>query len=369
MTGPTDAGDPHGVRPFAWWPWVLGAVAVVCWSAYFLLALSAATPDFVPSMLRLPAREGGETVLAQRGQFGDAFGAFNALVSTLALVGLFFTIRSQQQQLATQVSIGRANDLLVRQQQFQEQFYRAVDAYRELLAEITAHGADGAVHRARAALNHLWREGVIARIAGHDVPLLDEASRAQRDAQQHETLGAWNTNDRAALAIDRLLQALSAEPDDREATYRAIGEAWAAMVMANRFQLDALFRAWYTVYRVLATAPAYQLDPPTVRLYAAGFRAQLSWVELAFLLVNQSALPGCPSYPRASHMSNLHATFDNLDVSHDVVLSVLRQRAALAQPYAGVEQARLTDRAFHSAGEDAAAGGGASRAAAFARKP
>lgn len=106
------------------WPWPIwiGILSLLLWCSYAMLALSNEAPDWLWGALRLP-RDDTSSILARRGQFGDAFGAFNALISTFALIGLFFTIRSQQQQLTEQGKASKTSERLTHQQQFQEQFY------------------------------------------------------------------------------------------------------------------------------------------------------------------------------------------------------------------------------------------------------
>ena len=305
--------------------------------------------DWLPGFLRLPVPKVDETVLTQRGQFGDAFGAFNALVSTFALIGLFYTIKSQQDQLTTQDRIGHSNDLLVRQQQFQEQFYRAVDAYRELLAEVTVIDADQVVHKGRVALNEIWRHRFLASIRADSLPQLRAALMDQLEALRNEGLGSWNTNDRASKSVTTLVDFLRADSNAREEALRLVGAAWSSVYLANRFQLDALFRSWYTAYRILGTATRYALDSDSVRLYSAVFRAQLSWVEMAFLLANQTGLPQCGRFPKACAVSNAYATYDNLDSGHDAVVATLKLSAEVNSTRV-TSEISLTSQAFGEQG-------------------
>ena len=80
-------------------PIILSSVALIAWVGYVALALSEYAPLWVPEALRLPSGEPGSSLLSRRGQFGDTFGAFNALVSTFALIGLLLTLRTQQEQI------------------------------------------------------------------------------------------------------------------------------------------------------------------------------------------------------------------------------------------------------------------------------
>lgn len=305
-------------------PLALCGIAVAAWFGYLALALSDTAPSWVPEALRLPPGDSGASVLSRRGQFGDAFGAFNALVSTLALIGLLFTLRTQQRQIQSQERTSASNDTLIRQQQFQDQLFRAVDAYRDQLQALTAPNSEGTGHIVgRLALRDIWRNQLVLHIDHSGLPSLKATLRAQLDAYGNEMSGIWNSYQEVSQLVVRLLSEMEAQKDVHDQILGRIGSAWQVVSLANRYQLDSLYRAWYTVYRVIETAPKYGVSPETMNLYSATFRAQISWIEMAFLLTNQFGLPGNPAYPRACKHSVRYAAFDNLDRTHDVVVSIL----------------------------------------------
>lgn len=325
------------------WPIWLGAAAFVLWMLYGLLALSTVSASWLPDFMTLPV-DGATSVLASRGQFGDAFGAFNALISTFALIGLFFTLHAQQIQINEQSKANKSFDLLARQQQFQEQYFRAVDTYRELLSSVS-YTTDHGLLTGRAALWAIWRELIVAPLATAESTPFVRALHKQIKAYSNAGLGDWNTNSEAIEAIGELTGAIAAD-GARAVIVQRIGVVWAAAYSMHRFQMDSLFRSWYTVYRVLDTADKYELPDETIRLYSASFRAQLSWIEMAFLLANQSALPGNPAFPRACHFSNRFRIFDNLEVSNDAVVAVLYQVALRNAENALGDEGQLCRRAF-----------------------
>lgn len=326
------------------WPLALSCIALIAWAVYFSFAMSVVTPAWVPDWLHeyfiLNTKADASTLMTTRGQFGDTFGAFNALVSTFALIGLLWTIRTQQQQLVDQDEHSRRSDLLIAQQQFQEQLYRAIDAYRELLTQIRASAdLEQQSLTGRNALNEMWVRQV------QELLYLERpgSSPSQSRDGRRSTIPS---SVRSASAIEEYCSSLQEDDEERRRVLQAIGALWANLYIENRFQLDALFRSWYTVYRVLDTAHSYGLSPATISLYSASFRAQLSWIELAFLLVNQSALGENPKFPKACDMSNRYVVFDNLSVDGDVVVSLLRRQAEAKGPYIAIEDATLTKHAF-----------------------
>lgn len=306
-------------------PVALSAIALIAWVLYLIVALSDSAYEWVPNFLRLPSGESGASVLSRRGQFGDAFGAFNALVSTFALIGLLFTLRTQQDQIRSQEKTSASNDRLVRQQQFQDQFFRAVDAYRDQLHAITSvsNNEQQALATGRLALLSIWRNQLVKHIKSGGIEQLRLALEAQREAYENEHSGIWNSHKELIDACNRLVAFLDADLKSQDDVLQRMGAAWQTVYLANRYQLDSLYRAWYTVYRVLDTAGVYQIPPETVRLYSAAFRAQVSWIEMAFLLINQFGLPGNPTYPKACVYSIRYVSFDNLDRDHDLVVGLL----------------------------------------------
>lgn len=337
-----------------WWHIAVPlVVAFGSWCAYLFLALSTTSPDWFPNLLRLPSPSDNNSTLMMRGQFGDAFGAFNALVSTIALVVLYFTLKAQQIQLKSQQRQGEATNRLFKQQQFQDQFYRAIDAYRTLLSDITVRhkpAESEIVHMGRQALNSLWRYSLVARLPAEFNDKFEFARRAQKEASSDEFISTLKHLRNAEVAINQFAASLKVDAALAQEVLGAIGRTWYTLYQANRFQLDALFRAWYTVYRILDTAKNYEIPASAIDLYSAMFRAQLSWVEMAFLLVNQSSLPEAPAFPRACFYSNEYAVFDNLASEQDVVVTVLKLRAQAGERSEDREVAVLTRAAFETGG-------------------
>ena len=91
------------------WPIAVGIIALFAWALYFSFAISVVTPAWIPDWIHryfmLSTKADAASIMTTRAQFGDTFGAFNALVSTLALIGLLWTIRMQQQQLIDQEGV------------------------------------------------------------------------------------------------------------------------------------------------------------------------------------------------------------------------------------------------------------------------
>jgi hypothetical protein len=116
---------------------------------------------------------------------------------------------------------------------------------------------------------------------------------------------------------------LLASPEGKLKALEVLGQGWWTLYSSQKPYLDALFRAWYTVHRILNEAPAYRVGADAQRLYAASFRAQISWIEMVYLLANQSGLPHNERFPRACQYSNTFCVFDNLGGSGDLTVALL----------------------------------------------
>ena len=342
---PKVLGENNPKRPGMGWPIALGVIALIAWAFYFSFAISVVTPAWIPDWIHqyflFHANADSATIMSTRGQFGDTFGAFNALVSTLALIGLLWTIRAQQQQLVDQDTHSRRSDQLIAQQQFQEQLYRAIDAYRELLVNIRvlASDANDDDRTGRDALNELWTRRLLAPL------YLVRPDLAARDGGPDRRADVPKTA-LGVVGVAAYCEELQRNLSEKSSVLQSIGIYWQGIYSENRYQLDALFRSWYTVYRVLDTAPSYGLSARTISLYSASFRAQLSWIELAFLLINQSGLPPNPEFPKACTLSNKYVVFDNLAIEGDIIVSLLRAEADASRPQQHLSRVRLTGESF-----------------------
>jgi hypothetical protein len=137
--------------------------------------------------------------LSNRGEFGDMFGAVNALFSGLAFAGLIFTIHVQRRELSLQrqeLSLQRreleaSREVLAQQeatmrsqgqtmadQRFEASLFSLIDSHIRAVDSLQYRGRDG-VHIGRAALSALFHEATV--LAADDINHRREASgRKQR---------------------------------------------------------------------------------------------------------------------------------------------------------------------------------------------
>lgn len=308
--------------------WLFWAIAVlVAWFIFLQIALSSTPaswmPDFLLSIFALPVGEQKVDVLALRGQLGDSFGPFNALVSSLALVGLISTLVLQQS--------------IAKQHQFQIQLFHAIEAYRSLLesfetpsrGDLPRPGASAI--RGRSGLEYAWKRYLVAVFEAKAsefrlvAPINLDAAEASLDFAAISQL-TKAAGDQSTILIS--------QQESRVRVLEALGQAWWMLYSSHRHHLDAMFRAWYTVHRILNEAPRYSVSPRSQFLYAASFRAQVSWIEMVFLLANQSGLPHNAKFPNACRFANYFCVYDNIEASTDITVSLLIELAKgrLADP-------------------------------------
>lgn len=307
------------IRAFSppWFRW--SCVAVLIWWLFLQLVLSTETPIWIPEFLRsllaLPP-DNQSSLLARRGQLGDSFGLFNALVSSLALVGVISTLALQQS--------------IAKQQQFQEQLFHAVEAYQSLLASFEpatlgfVAAGEGETLRGRTAMQRVWQRHVVASFSAESEALgVSELAKGASGSPAHRGAMDFAAVQRAIESATSHVGRLLASPEGKLRALEVLGQGWWTLYSSHKPYLDALFRAWYTVHRILNEAPAYRVGADAQRLYAASFRAQISWIEMVYLLANQSGLPHNEKFPRACRYSNSFCFFDNLGGSSDITVLLL----------------------------------------------
>jgi Putative phage abortive infection protein len=108
----------------------------------------------------------------------------------------------------------------------------------------------------------------------------------------------------------------------REHLYTRLTQTYNEMYSEHEHQLDAYFRTLYRIFELLSRGKTdYALSDKQVREYAAIARAQLSWQELAFVLLNCCAA----NFERAGKLYSQFALFDNLADRSSIVTTLLRK--------------------------------------------
>ena len=323
------------------WGWFVAIAVAVAWFATFLLALSDCS---VQAIVRLECTDWTwgsaaasvkdiEKSVAMKGQFGDVFGLLNGAFGAFTLFFVYRAFRLESKSSQAQIE-------LVRLERYYAEVAAAIQSYNRLLRDIlipdkvhtgemrgTWPGAHG--------LFHLWKVTVVfpqiqravrpskttglllqkwpdcwspaAELYGYGTPTVQETWRQQSWVEQQ--FGDIEVPEKIAIAVH-------------------LRQRWQILYSENRYQLDALFRAWYHVCKAIKNADEYGVDPQTEWRMSSRFRAQLSWIELLFLLANQVLSEGDEGtgFPKAVDFSERYAMFDNfvpgLDPSAHALLGI-----------------------------------------------
>jgi hypothetical protein len=83
------------------------------------------------------ASEPGDEAMVRAGQWGDSFGAFNALIISLALAGVLLTLRMQNKAIAQQHEQATKQDRDRHIQEFDRSFFELLGLMRAVRSEIT----------------------------------------------------------------------------------------------------------------------------------------------------------------------------------------------------------------------------------------
>jgi len=257
------------------------------------------------------------------GELGDSFGMLNGLFGAITLWLVYRTYRGDRESSETQAEMSAlqldqakfaadAQIALTRSERYMSEVAAASQSYNGLLHDIVAPDGPGARWEGRNGLWHWWKRyliqpGVGVRPGWKDAPT--------------KPLTPWNT-------VRRLY-------DDEQADTTLLGDAWVKeqvvshcnldelvkyarpswrkLYAQNWFQLDALFRSWFHVYKTINSAERMQVPAEIEWAAAARFRAQLSGIELAYLLANLvfSEGPDGKGFPEAIKMCERYAVFDN----------------------------------------------------------
>lgn len=103
--------------------------------------------------------------MEERGQFGDMFGGFNALASSLTLVGLAYTIYLQRIELRRAAEDATKQAAALYQQQFDSTFFQLLNVQAGILSDVDINGGIAGRARgrrafayARARLDRLYKQ-------------------------------------------------------------------------------------------------------------------------------------------------------------------------------------------------------------------
>lgn len=211
---------------------------VTAWLVWAYMALHGK-----PDIVILNDLNTGKPDLTARGQFGDTFGALNALFTGLALLGVAYSIHLQKED-------SRDRDLSDRRRSFEEHYFRVTESFRRFVSEIkvTPNSAmPSSSLTGPKALDYMYSE--IHKVWAYDCVV----GRAQ---------------------------------DSLESFYSYYSKLFDADLEDNG-TLAAYYRIIYQIFKCIHNSPVSDKT-----LYSSLIRAELSSGELALLALNARSADG-----------------------------------------------------------------------------
>lgn len=353
-------------RSTHWW---LVVAVLAAWLAVFWFATAQCSLADVATLscsITWPPPSTAITNIAEKAQLGDTFGTVNGLFGAVTLYLVYRTYHHERSSAEHQLAIATDELNLARQtSQEQMRFIRreryyaevaaSIESYNGLLREVNAPDWKGGVlvatWQGRDALWHWWKRRVLE--TGHAenwgatrASILAKASpeiwlpifRLIRDEEN----GMTTSKDIVNLFLTHKGSA--------DALVQKVASAWQRLYAIHQYQLDALFRSWFHVCKTIESAESLDVDAETEWAVASRFRAQMSSIELTYLLANQVFSEGAEGdgYPQARRYCERYAIFDNYKPGIDPAAVVCISATGHGQ--SGIVEIRraFEDKAFSS---------------------
>ncbi len=241
------------------------------------------------------------------GQFGDVFGALNALFSAFAFAVLIFTMFLQRRELALQreelehtrneirgqKEQLQAQNLTMQRQVFESSFFALLGAYQDIVRMLDVRKLDGTlIRQGRDCFEYFFsrslrRDYLVIKEKGLSGI---EASRADRVRRISDLAG-----------FQELVQ-------ERDGVDENVTQAYVSFFLQHQSDVGHYFRTVYHIYRFIDES---DLAWQEKQRFARVVRAQLSTYELLLFFYNGLSPYG---YEKFWPLANTYEIFQNLDV-------------------------------------------------------
>lgn len=314
--------------------WLLLLLVVFGWLSFLVFSLSTDVTWTPPRALTLPdSSHAGDLEL--RGQLGDSFGAFNALVSAVALVGVITTLRLQHNQLAAQ-------DSQFSRLHFSEQLRFAISSYESCLNSVTARSSrDGAREddgtnrtvrdekeydvTGRAALAEIWHRDIIFELDLRDPKLksMDDARVLQLEIARQSRPPTLRQRETLRTKIESVVRDLNTNDDAgrKAAATKVVRDAWRLAMYKHKHQFSPLSESARAVLRLIDASSGIGIDDANRKLQTEHFRARLSETEMYFLLA--ASYDYQSGSPRDENVFTKLGFFDSVPKDADIAVALL----------------------------------------------
>lgn len=237
--------------------------------------------------------------LADWGQSGDYFGGIiNPAVGLATVLLIFIGIHIQRSELRATERQLRQTVEATRIQNFENALFSWIERYESLIESVEEPAAGG--HRGRNALI-FWYEKKFSSYQGYFDRTVKAGTleKAGHDIYLMELKGAKSFDDFS--------------PADISFLNLGISEAVGNYLRLYETQISSLDAPLRSVYRMIRWIDKSKLTAPQKWHYIALIRAQLSWIEMVYLLFN-----GMTEYGKKfREYADRYAIFDNLSSGSD----------------------------------------------------
>lgn len=247
------------------------------------------------------------------GAFGDYVGGIiNPIVGIATVTLIFLTLILQRKELQASLEEIRSAHKSAVLQGFEQSLFSWLANYHSLLsATKSKFGGEG-----RQALTSMYEKCFSSVVA----------------MQKHNTAEGGGILDEEETKIhlgEMRRAAAQGDPDEKTNFSNVFGIAlwgYREVIRTHRSELDAVFR---TLYRLLRWIDTSELDDAQKWHYFALVRAQLSWIELVFILYNTLT----PAGEKFARLANDYALFDNLEGAPDEVIDAIANEFTAVPPH------------------------------------
>jgi hypothetical protein len=268
---------------------VLSVVAALWWAGWWLIDNRV---DFGKDV---------EDINAARGQFGDKFGAINALFAGFAFAGIIFTILLQSRELKQTKAMLEDQMKESKGERFDGTFFQLIGLHNDLTAKLESLSLSG--RRAFEAFNERLRQSdqdflaflAFRKLSAEEVMALSDAAaggepstRELRIALELDRFaGRLLSKDRANIASQLKDGASTCQKYLREDPAYHEDKIKVAYSLVAEYQIDEFAHYFRNLYHILRFISESDLISDSEKQrYAKILRSQLSEVELWALFYN-----------------------------------------------------------------------------------
>lgn len=237
------------------------------------------------------------------GQFGDFFGGtLNPVFGFLSVMALLAALviqgkelKDSSQELKNSTKALNAQHKAIVQQSFEQTFFSWLETYQDMLDSVVEPENSltfSGELRGRTALSR-WLAGEIS---------IQSVLQGFSERTTPEMF-------------------LSYQQENPDKLTRGAMDSWEALYKRHEYQLDSLFRNLYRLILWIDSQNEDRINAAQKWLYVGIVRAQLSWIEMAYLFYNGYTLRGEKFKP----LVEKYALFDNMNFDSDSVIVHVRR--------------------------------------------